>query len=36
MKTLENIEGAMKMDNPEKLAIWGIPDEDKQDKISTQ
>ena len=33
---LENTEEAIKMDNPEKLAIQGTQDEDKQNKNTTQ
>ena len=34
--TLENTEGAIKMDNPEKLATQGTQDEEKQSKNTTQ
>ena len=27
---LENTEGAIKMDNPEKLTTWGTQDQEKQ------
>ena len=30
--TLENTEGAIKTDNPEKLATYGTQDEEKQNK----
>ena len=33
---LENTEGAIKMDNPEKLPTYGTQDEDKQSKNTTQ
>ena len=33
---LENTEGAIKMNNPEKLATYGTQDEEKQCKNTTQ
>jgi hypothetical protein len=33
---LENTEGAIKMNNPEKLATYGTQDEEKQSKNTTQ
>ena len=33
---LENIEGGIKMDNPEKLATWCTQDEDRQNKNTIQ
>ena len=33
---LENTEDAIKIGNPEKLATYGTPDEDKQNKNTTQ
>ena len=33
---LENTEDAIKIGNPEKLAKYGTPDEDKQNKNTTQ
>ena len=33
---LENTEGAIKMDNPEKLATWGTQNVEKQDKNTAQ
>ena len=30
------MEGAIKKDNPEKLATWGTQDEEKQNKNTTQ
>ena len=35
-KTLANTEGAIKMDNIEKLTTQGTQDEDKQKKNTTQ
>ena len=35
-KTLENTEGAIKMDNQEKPTTQGTQDEDKQNKNTTQ
>jgi hypothetical protein len=33
---LENTEGAIKMNNPEKLATYGTQDEEKQSRNTTQ
>ena len=33
---LENTEGTIKKDNPEKLAAYGAHDEEKQNKNTTQ
>ena len=32
----EKADGAIKKDNPEKLATWGTQDEEKQNKNTTQ
>jgi hypothetical protein len=34
--TLENTEGTIKMDNPEKLVTYGTHGEEKQNKNTTQ